>query len=210
QASQPVAQRPASVTPNAASKSAGSPDPPLTGTLIGFLAADGVTATYSRTPGETVAGSPYTISATLAPAAVATNYAITYNTAQFTIVNSNLPQISIVPAVTIAEGNAGAHNVGLTVTLSKTYSESVWVSYSTSDGTATAPSDYTRTTGQLQFFPGTTSGTIYVPVIGDTIGEPTETFFVDLSAPINGTLTTATRAVVTITNDHSSLQAYST
>ena len=29
-------------------------DPALTGTLSGFLAADGVTATYSRTAGETV------------------------------------------------------------------------------------------------------------------------------------------------------------
>jgi len=44
-----------------------------------------VTATYSRTTGDTVAGSPYTISATLAPAGVLGNYDITYNTANFTI-----------------------------------------------------------------------------------------------------------------------------
>ena len=60
-------------------------DPAFTGTLSGFLAADGVTATYSRTAGETVAGSPYTISATLSPAAALGNYSITYNTANFTI-----------------------------------------------------------------------------------------------------------------------------
>ena len=75
----------ASVTPNAASKTYGSADPALTGTLSGFLAGDGVTANYSRTAGETVAGGPYTISATLSPAAVLGNYAITYNTASFTI-----------------------------------------------------------------------------------------------------------------------------
>src|SRR5207248_629087 len=75
----------ASVTPNAASKTYGGADPALTGTLTGFLVADGVTATYSRTAGETVAGSPYTISATLSPAGVLGNYTITYNTAQFTI-----------------------------------------------------------------------------------------------------------------------------
>ena len=57
----------------------------MSGTLTGFLAADGVTATYSRTAGETVAGSPYTISATLSPAGVLGNYDITYNTASFTI-----------------------------------------------------------------------------------------------------------------------------
>ncbi|MBI3209405.1 MAG: Ig-like domain repeat protein, partial [Candidatus Solibacter usitatus] len=75
----------ASVTPNAASKLYGAVDPALTGTLSGFLPSDGVTATYTRTPGETVAGSPYTISAALSPAGVLGNYNITYSTANFTI-----------------------------------------------------------------------------------------------------------------------------
>jgi hypothetical protein len=75
----------ASVTPNAATKVFGTTDPTLTGTLSGFLPADNVTATYTRTTGETVAGSPYTISATLNPAAVLPNYNIAYNTANFTI-----------------------------------------------------------------------------------------------------------------------------
>jgi hypothetical protein len=80
-----ITPRPAAVTPNAASKVYGSADPALTGTLSGFLAGDGVTATYSRTAGEMVLGSPYTISATLSPAGVLSNYSITYNTANFTI-----------------------------------------------------------------------------------------------------------------------------
>src|SRR5205823_10313727 len=80
-----INRKDASVTPNAASKTYGSADPAFTGTLVGFLAADGVTATYARTPGETVEGSPYTISATLSPAGVLGNYNITYNTAEFTI-----------------------------------------------------------------------------------------------------------------------------
>src|SRR3989449_579354 len=75
----------ASVTPNAKRKTYGGGDPALTGTLSGFVAADGVTATYSRTAGETVAGGPYTISATLSPAGALVNYTITYNTANFTI-----------------------------------------------------------------------------------------------------------------------------
>jgi hypothetical protein len=80
-----IDKKAASVTPNAATKTYGDVDPALTGTLTGFLTADGVTATYSRAPGETVAGSPYTISATLSPAGVLGNYQITYNTADFTI-----------------------------------------------------------------------------------------------------------------------------
>jgi YVTN family beta-propeller protein len=75
----------ASVTPAAASKIYGAPDPALTGTLTGFVPADDVTATYTRVAGVTVAGSPYTISATLSPATVLGNYSITYNTAAFTI-----------------------------------------------------------------------------------------------------------------------------
>src|SRR5439155_24641090 len=80
-----ITPKPASVTLNAASKVYGSPDPVLTGTLSGFLAGDGVTATYSRTAGETALGGQYTISATLSPAVVLSNYTITYNTASFTI-----------------------------------------------------------------------------------------------------------------------------
>src|SRR5207244_2019162 len=80
-----IDKKTASVTPNAKSKTYGDADPTLTGTLSGFLAGDGVTATYSRAPGETVAGSPYTISATLSPGGVLGNYQITYNTAGFTI-----------------------------------------------------------------------------------------------------------------------------
>jgi hypothetical protein len=75
----------ASVTPAAASKTYGTADPSFTGTLSGFLAADGVKATYTRTAGETVAGNPYTISAALSAAGVLGNYNIAYNTANFTI-----------------------------------------------------------------------------------------------------------------------------
>jgi hypothetical protein len=81
----PVNRLLASVTPIAASKNYGDNDPGLTGTLTGFLPTDHVTATYSRTSGETVLGSPYTISATLSPAGVLSNYTITYNSANFTI-----------------------------------------------------------------------------------------------------------------------------
>ncbi len=80
-----VTPRAASVTPNAAQKTYGAPDPVFDGVLGGFLAGDGVTASYTRTPGETVTGGPYTISASLDPAGVLSNYAITYNTAPFTI-----------------------------------------------------------------------------------------------------------------------------
>jgi len=85
----------------------------LTGTLSGFLAADEVTASYSRVPGETVAGGPYTISATLSPAGVLANYTITNNTANFTI---NKATASVTPNV--ASKTYGAVDPTLTGTLS--------------------------------------------------------------------------------------------
>src|SRR4029078_9778313 len=59
--------RNATWTTNANNKTYGDADPsPLTtGSGSNFVAADNVTATYSRAAGETVAGGPYHITATL-------------------------------------------------------------------------------------------------------------------------------------------------
>jgi hypothetical protein len=84
-----IAQIAASVTPNAASAVYGQPDPAFSGTLSGFLAGDNVTATYTRTAGTTVGGSPYAISAVLSPAGILGNYTIAYNTANFTITQAS-------------------------------------------------------------------------------------------------------------------------
>ncbi len=85
-----ITPKPASVTPAAATKVYGAADPALTGTLSGFLPSDNVTAAYTRTAGENVAGGPYTISATLSPVGVLSNYAITPSTAAFTITPATL------------------------------------------------------------------------------------------------------------------------
>ena len=85
-----IARRPASVTPNAASKVYGDGDPAFTGTLVGFVPSDAVTATYSRMAGETVAGGPYTIVAVLNPPGALPDYQITSNTANFTILRAPL------------------------------------------------------------------------------------------------------------------------
>src|SRR5881296_840974 len=83
-ASVDTTKKAASVTPAAGQhKPYGDADPALSGSTSGFLAADGVTASYGRTAGETVGS--YPISATLAPAGVLSNYDITYNTAAFDI-----------------------------------------------------------------------------------------------------------------------------
>src|SRR5207245_2014903 len=79
--------RPATWTTNAASKTYGDvdPNPVTTGSGTNFVAADNVSATYSRSAGESVLGGPYMITATLAPAAALSNYTITNAGASFTI-----------------------------------------------------------------------------------------------------------------------------
>jgi len=127
-----ITQRPASATPNPASKTFGNPDPPLTGTLTGFLPADGVAATYSRAPGESIAGSPYTISATLSPTGALGNYNITYNTADFTITGASatvtLSNLSYTYDGTPKSAIATTNPLGLTVDI-------------TYDGSSTLPTD---------------------------------------------------------------------
>ena len=81
-----INMRPATWTTTDNSKTYGDADPSLLTTGSGdFLVADNVTATYSRAAGETVAGGPYHITATLAPAGVLTNYTITNAGASFAI-----------------------------------------------------------------------------------------------------------------------------
>jgi hypothetical protein len=76
------------------------------------------------------------------------------------------------------------------------------VNFATADGTASAGSDYTATSGVLTFNPGTTTQSVTVNVTGDTTPEANETFFVNLSGAANATIATAT-GTGTIVNDDS-------
>jgi len=66
------------------------------------------------------------------------------------------------------------------------------VNYATSNGTATAGSDYTATSGTLSFAASIKTKTFTVPIISDTVAEPDETVIVTLSSPSAGTLIDAT------------------
>jgi hypothetical protein len=91
--------------------------------------------------------------------------------------------------VTVTEGHTGTVAATFTVTLSAASTQTVTVAYVTGDGTATAGSDYQAASGTLTIPAGQTTGTITVPVIGDRLGEPDETFFVNLSGATNATIT---------------------
>jgi Ca2+-binding RTX toxin-like protein len=59
------------------------------------------------------------------------------------------------------------------------------VDYATADGSATAGSDYTAVDGTLTFAPNETEQEVRVPITGDGAIEPNESFFVNLSNPVN-------------------------
>lgn len=113
-----------------------------------------------------------------------------------------LPTISIADT-SLVEGNTSYSNMNFTVTISESANASV--QYATTDGSATAGSDYNQTTGTLIFKTSDTNltKTISVPISGDRIIENNETFTVSLSNEINATLAT-TSAIGTIINDDKS------
>jgi hypothetical protein len=95
-----------------------------------------------------------------------------------------VPSITISNA-TVTEGNTGSTSAAFTVSLSAAFSQPVTVQYTTTDGTATAGSDYQSQSGTLTFAPGETSKTVTVAVTGDGLAEPNETFSVNLSGATN-------------------------
>jgi hypothetical protein len=121
---------------------------------------------------------------------------------QGTIVNDDFAPVVINAGdASVVEGDPTANPTLLVpVTLSGPSASTVTVAFATADDTATAGSDYVATTGTLTFAPGVTSQNVTVSVISDLVDEADETFFVNLSAPVGGTIGDG-QGVGTITDD---------
>jgi subtilisin family serine protease len=89
----------------------------------------------------------------------------------------------------------------ITVTRTGVSSDVSTVQYATSNGTASAPADYTARSGTLTFNAGETTKTFTVPIINDTLDENDERINLTLSNPTGGTLGHTTTAVLTITDN---------
>src|SRR5262245_30335304 len=88
----------------------------------------------------------------------------------------------------IVEGDAGTKSLDFRVTWTGPKGGAVSVSYATADGSATAGNDYTAKSGSVSLPSGCKCGTISIPIKGDLVTEGTETFVVNLSAPVNATI----------------------
>ncbi len=96
------------------------------------------------------------------------------------------------------EGDA----ISFTVTLSHTRTSNVALNWATSNGTATAPADYTATaSGTVTIPAGQTTATFTVQTAEDASDEPDETFTVTLSSPPAGVVLGDATATGTIRDD---------
>lgn len=102
--------------------------------------------------------------------------------------------------VAVDERDRGTLDAVLDVTLKGASWLPITAALSTAPGTAAAPADYSRTSGEVSFPPGTTKASIRIPIVGDTIDEFDETVFVRLSSPVNAVVADG-EAVVTIRDD---------
>jgi hypothetical protein len=130
----------------------------------------------------------------------ATGAAITDGEAAGTILNDDdVPALRVSDPV-MREGNSGTTALTFQVKLSNPSSFPVSVSYATADGSAQAGSDYVAASGSLTFAPGMTSQPVVVNVKGDTLREPNEHFFLQLSNATNAAIVYG-RGIAIILND---------
>jgi outer membrane autotransporter protein len=118
-----------------------------------------------------------------------------------TILNDDLPNL-VINDVTANEGNAGITNFTFTVSLSAPAGPGgVTFDIASANGTATAGVDYVASSLTSQTIPaGSSTYTFTVLVNGDTLNEPTETFFVNVTNVTNAIVADG-QGVGTIVND---------
>ena len=137
--------------------------------------------------------------------AVLDHEAVAGSAAQKVAGSVGTPNVSIEGVI----GREDMDSASFTVSLAFPSDFDVKVDYATSDGTATAGSDYTTTSGTLTIPAGSPRATIAVPILPDTDDEADETFSVTLTRPTGALLTIATaEATATIKDDDGDTEAY--
>ncbi|HTY39447.1 MAG TPA: Calx-beta domain-containing protein [Bacteroidota bacterium] len=129
------------------------------------------------------------------------NVSITNSQGVCTILDDDsLPARASISDASIVEGNSGTQMMVFNVTLTDNMvSGGINILYSTTSGTATSGTDFVATSGTLNIARGRLTGTISVPIIGDTMYEPDETFSLNIYS--NVALFAPRQATGTIVND---------
>ncbi|MCF6182583.1 Calx-beta domain-containing protein, partial [Lutibacter sp.] len=109
-----------------------------------------------------------------------TNIGVNTSLATVTIGDDDSVSVSIADAADVSEGTSSV----FTVTLTGNIQDALTVDFTTNDGSAVAPGDYTAQSGMVTFPSGSSDGdtqTITVVTINDNTSEPTENYTVSLS-----------------------------
>jgi hypothetical protein len=97
--------------------------------------------------------------------------------------------------------NEGAVSATISVNLNAASGRLVEVDCTTTDGTATAGSDYTATLEQIYFYPGDTSYTFTIPISDDGQYEPNETVILTLTDAANAAIGGTNPVTLTIVDN---------
>jgi cell division septation protein DedD len=145
-----------------------------------------VTAPPTTAPSTTTTAAPTTTTA----APTTTTAAPTTTTTAAPTTTTTAP-VSTTPSLRVNDiyVQDGAYAT-FTISLSAPSTKTVSVNYATAPGTATEWHDYHSVSGTASFSPGQTSRTVSVYTVNDywVAGEPSETFFLNLSSPVNATI----------------------
>lgn len=117
------------------------------------------------------------------------------------IFDPNNATVLNVNAVSVNEGDVGTTNAFITVSLNIAIGQTVTVNYQTLAMTATSGVDFQPVSGSLTFPPGVTARIVTVPIIGDTIDEPDETFRLSLSNAVNAAIAVSNNPPVVLILD---------
>ncbi|ACL76817.1 Calx-beta domain-containing protein [Ruminiclostridium cellulolyticum] len=110
------------------------------------------------------------------------------------------PKVTIEP-VEFNENDSATKKAAFIVSLSQASDEYITVDYTTSDGSAKSPKDYTSASGTLTIAKGETSGTIEIDVLNDTLDEYDENFSLTINNPVGAELGTSSSVKCTIKDD---------
>ncbi|MEQ8750291.1 MAG: Calx-beta domain-containing protein [Amphiplicatus sp.] len=166
---------------------------------LSFAPADGPKTVTVTTTGDSTYEANETV--TLNLSAATNGAAISDAQGVGTINNNDAAPSFAVNNVSVTEGG----NLVFTVTKTGATSFAHAVTYATANGTATAGSDYTATSGTLSFGTSETSKTVSVTTAQENTYEANETLYLNLSGATSGASIADSQGVGTINNDDANI-----
>ncbi len=132
----------------------------------------------------------------------------TQSTATLNIIDNDFPSTLQFSAPTFSVNEDGTPVAAVTVTRTGSSTNAVSATVNLTDGTATAPADYANTPVVVNFAAGDSAPkTITIPIVNDTLVEPTETVNLSLASPTgNASIGTQSTATLNILDNDTSLQ----